>query len=253
MKAYVFLLIFVNCTNKQKKKKKKKHVEKRKQKKKEDESRNLKMNLIRTSFPPLGLLDLSFFSSITRCKRSVSISCSLSDDDVDGAPILLFDNVGSTTFVTGCGIIVEEISELVGWFLICCSAALISSTVTLCVDRRSRLAWAERCFRCASASSSRFGGRFDRLLPLVESSSVFADVTVTLAVADDGRDDVTLTTVDVGVVAAAVVVVVVVVVVVDGVDSVTPEPDRRRTYGPVLFVAVNDPSLAVRSVVPHLN
>jgi hypothetical protein len=73
-----------------------------------------------------------------------------------------------------------------------------------------------------------------------------------LAVADDGRDDVTLTTVDVGVVAAAVVVVVV-VVVVDGVDSVTPEPDRRRTYGPVLFVAVKDPSLAVRSVVPHLN
>ena len=98
------------------------------------------------------------------------------------------------------------------------------------------------------------GGRFDRLLPLVESSSGFVDVTVTLVVADDGRDVVTLTTVDVGGVVVAVVVIDgVVVVVVEGVDSVTPAPDRRRTYGPVLFVTVDDPSFAARSVVPHLN
>jgi hypothetical protein len=36
---------------------------------------------------------------------------------------------------------------------------------------------------------------------------------------------------------------------VDGVDSFTPTPDRRRTYGPILFAV----SSTVRSVVPHLN
>jgi hypothetical protein len=67
---------------------------------------------------------ISFLSSITFCKRSVSISCSLFANGVDGAPILLFDN------------------SLISFerVFICCSAALISSTVTLCVDRRSRLA-----------------------------------------------------------------------------------------------------------------
>lgn len=179
-----------------------------------------------------------------RCRRSVSISCSVTHDGVDGAPILLFDNavviVLSIIFVDGWGIEIfdDDNSELFGWLLICCSAALISSTVTLCVDRRSRRAWAERCFRCASASSSRVGGIFERLFPPVKSSSVFVDVTVTLAVAGGGSDVVTLTTV-------GVVVVVV--------DSDVPAADRRRTYGPALFVIDDEPSPAVRSVVPHLN
>ncbi len=73
-----------------------------------------------TSVPPLALRALSFLSSITFCKRSVSISLA---KGVDGAPILLFD---------------DEISF--GRFFICCSAAFISSTETLCVDRRSRRA-----------------------------------------------------------------------------------------------------------------
>ena len=124
--------------------------------------------------------------------------------------------------------------------------------MTLCVDRRSRRATAERCFRCASASSSRVGGIFDRRFPLDESSSdvdVDVDVTVIFAgVDDDGRDVVTLTTAG-----AAVVVVVIVGVVVDDVDSLTPAPDRRRTYGPALLGLINDPSPTVRSVVPHLN
>lgn len=204
-----------------------------------------------TSFPPLALLAFSFFSSITRCRRSVSISCSAVNDGVDGAPILLFDSVtfgvDSTIFANGCGIVTEDNDEdgslLVGWLLICCSAAFISSTVTLCVDLRSRLAWAERCLRCASASSSRLGGTFERLFPPVESSSVFCavpDVTVTFVVGVDctgGRDVVTLTSVD----------------GVTDVDSLTPAPDRRRTYGPVLFVVDGEPSPTVRSFVPHLD
>ncbi len=157
---------------------------------------------------------ISFLSSIIFCKRSVSISCSLLVNGVDGAPILLFDNSFDSF---------ER-------FLICCSAAFISSAVTLCVERRSRLAWAERCLRCASASSSRF-------VRLFESSIEFAvdddDVTVTFVVVEGGgggKELVTLTT-------------------VDGVDSLIPRPDRRRTYGPVLFCK----SPTVRSVVPHLN
>jgi hypothetical protein len=70
-----------------------------------------------SSFPPLVRLDFSFFSSISRCKRSVSISCSLTDDGVDGAPILLLDNVDSFIFVNGCGIVTvvdDDISVLFG-------------------------------------------------------------------------------------------------------------------------------------------
>ena len=66
----------------------------------------------------------------------------------------------------------------------------------------------------------------------------------------------TLTTVDaVGVGGAVVVVVIVVDVdeVGDGVGSLIPAADRRRTYGPVLFGVVNELSPTVRSVVPHLN
>ena len=51
------------------------------------------------------------FSSIKRCKRSVSISCSFNDEAVDGAPILLFNRVGSMRFVAGGGI---DISGLFG-------------------------------------------------------------------------------------------------------------------------------------------
>jgi hypothetical protein len=143
-----------------------------------------------TSFPELVLRTWSFFSSITLCKRSVSISCSLLTTGVDGAPILLFDGDGRS---------VER-------FLICCSAAFISSTVTLCVDRRSRRAWAERCLRCASASSSRFNRRF-------ASSTEFDDVVTVTFVAGGGSALVTL----IDVVGTGVV------------DSLPPPPDRRRT------------------------
>lgn len=67
-----------------------------------------------SSFPPLDLLAFSFFSSITRCKRSVSMSCSATIDGVDGAPILLLDKVtldASITFVAG-SIDVEIVDEL---------------------------------------------------------------------------------------------------------------------------------------------
>ena len=106
------------------------------------------------------------------------------------------------------------------------------------MDRRSRRAWAERCFRWASASSSRLGGTFDRLFPPLESSAgKLLDVTVTLVVGVDetgGKDVVTLTSVDPGLV------------------SDTPAPDRRRTYGPVLLLLSNGESPTVRSAVPHL-
>lgn len=218
-----------------------------------------------SSFPPLDLRDLSFFSSIKRCKRSVSMSCSATIDGVDGAPILLFANVkfdesvvvndGDVAVVIVVDVVGES-AEFVGRLLICCSAALISSCVTLCVDRRSRRATAERCFRCASASSSRLGGTFDRRFPPNESSAD-DDVTVTLVVAvggdvTEGNDVVTLTN---GVDDELVVVVDVDVVVegggVGGV-SLTPAPERRRTYGTVVLFVVDKPSKGVRSVVPHL-
>lgn len=76
----------------------------------------------------------------------------------------------------------------------------------------------------------------DAAIPLVRLFQVSA-----AAVVAEGRDVVTLTTAGV------------VVVVVGGVDSVTPEPDRRRTYGPALLGLINDPSPTVRSVASHLN